>query len=294
MNAVPWTPGDAGRAATPPDVAAARLAAPADAPVAGLLEAILRSTAPRRITLLSAGGARLVLFAAEGALRSVEGAAGPPAESGKARIARLAALLGGFCAAAAAGGTIRARIEAAGEDEASGLAVPPEALAALVPALPAEDGAAEAADAADDPARDGPQGHDAHGHGAPTGAAIPSGSAVPASAPCSAPGPDSAVEGAPGAPAGTPAPDPAADPAGDALGEALGRALAEVQVLAAALPGAGIAWIATRPEAAAGGGRLVVRPGGDAPPAVLPATGAAEAGAILDGWIAQTLGAPGA
>ena len=265
MNAVPWPPGPAAPAAPPEDVAAVRLAAPPLAPVSGVLEAILRSTAPCRITLLAAGGGRLPLLAEGGALLAVEGAEGPPAESGKARAARLAALVGGFCAAARAGGSIRARIEALAElpDALPGggravmLPVPPEMLAALSPALPADDGEEEAP------------------------AAAPAASATGTAPDAKADAPEAAMDACEGG-----SPDDPADP----LGEALARALGGTQALAAALPGAGIAWVATRAEAAAGGGRLAVRTGGGDEPALLPATGAAEAGAVLDGWIAEALG----
>ena len=258
MNAAPWASGPAAPAPPPADVAAVRLDAPAFAPVAGLLEAILRTAAPRRITLLAAGGGRLSLLAADGALLAVEGAEGPPAESGKARAARLAALLGGFCAAAATGGAIRARIEAAEGLEGARvlLPVPPETLAALVPVLPEPEGALPGDGAAAGDPPEAPEGHRADGD-----------AAGPAPAPPAAP------------------PDALPDVLGEGLGAALGDALA----VALALPGAGIAWAATRAEAAAGGGRLALRAGSGDEPAVR-AAGRAEAAAALEDWMARAPG----
>ena len=305
MNAAPWSAGPAAPAPPPEDVAAVRLDAPAFAPVGGVLEAILRSTAPRRITLLAAGGGRLSLLAAEGALLAVEGAEGPPAESGKARAARLAAVLGGFCAAAAAGGTIRARMEAA-PDGAGGrvrLPVPPETLAAFVPVLPGADetgGSDGAGEARPGPAAsEGPGAREADCYAGHAPAAAP-----PAEAPKGGPAPDPVSDARPDAPpdmgpdtgadtGADTAPDTGAGTPDDGLGEALARALGEAGALAGALPGAGIAWAATRAEAAAGGGRLAARAEGrDAPGITSGITGAGAGGAAaaLDRWIAGVLG----
>ena len=295
MNAAPRPPGPVAPAAPPPSsphpaargAATERLPAPQEAPLSGVLEAIARSTAPRRITLLAGGGGRLALLAENGALVGVEGADGPPAESGKARAARLAAVIGGFCAAAASGGTIRARVEAVPEGEGrTGLAsftlpVPSETLAGLAPALPVAQDGDELPAERERAARPDP----ADAVAAPEPPPDPAATEAMAE-PMAEPAVEPMVEPATELPS-----DPAGDPQDDLLGDALCRLLGETQALAAALPGAGIAWVATRAEAAGGGGRLAVRTGEGDGPAILPRTGAGEAAAVLDAWIAEALGA---
>ena len=265
-----------------------RLDAPGFAPVAGVLEAILRTGPACRITLLSPGGGRLPLLAAGGALLAVEGAEGPPAESGKARAARLAAVLGGFCAGAATGGALRALVEPA-ETPSRALPVPPEDLAALVPVLPEpaldpgpelgpEPGAGptpEAAEAAE--AREGAGPCPAERPGAPNGAA-------PQSSPDD--GPDTVA----GSVAG-PVAHPVAGP--DPLAEALLRALGDGRAVTAALPGLAMAWVGARGEGGAFTGPLALcRQGTDrgSEPSVCPDVSLAAAGERLDRWLGDRPG----
>ena len=293
MNAAPWGPGAsaASSAASPaapvsnPAAAAraVRLDAPGFAPVAGVLEAILRTGPTCRITLLSPGGGRLPLLAAGGALLAVEGAEGPPAESGKARAARLAAVLGGFCAGAATGGALRAQVEPA-ETPSRALPVPPEDLAALVPVLPEpalepgpepepeprpepEPGARPSPEAAE--AREGAGPCPAERPGAPNGAA-------PQSSPDD--GPDTVA----GSVAG-PVAHPVAGP--DPLAEALLRALGDGRAVATALPGLAMAWVAAR--GAAAGPLVLCRQGTDqgSEPSVCPDVSLEAAGERLDRWL---------
>ena len=293
MNAAPWAPGTsaapsaASSAASPaapvPNPAAAARAvsldAPGFAPVAGVLEAILRTGPACRITLLSPGGGRLPLLAAGGALLAVEGAEGPPAESGKARAARLAAVLGGFCAGAATGGALRALVEPA-ETPSRALPVPPEDLAALVPVLPEpepepEPGARPSPEAAE--AREGAGPCPAERPGAPTGAA-------PQASPND--GPDTVA-----GPVAHPGPEPVAG--SDPLAEALLRALGDGRAVAAALPGLAMAWVGARGEGGALTGPLALcRQGIDrgSEPSVRPDVSLAAAGERLDRWLGHRPG----